>query len=113
MVERDLLHFANGSQKACSPIDSSGLQGSLQRFEDGVLIFSNFSLKNIKICNELLSKFATRLPRRTGFFLFLNKEFFELDNYAKDQGEYVDVYECRITEHGINWSLDNVLNGPI
>jgi hypothetical protein len=45
MVERDLLHFANGSQKASSTVDSTGLQGSLQRFEDGVLIFANFSLK--------------------------------------------------------------------
>jgi hypothetical protein len=45
VIERHLLHFANGSQKTSSSVDSSGLQRSLQGFEDGVLIFANFSIK--------------------------------------------------------------------
>ena len=94
VIERDLLHFANGSQKTSSSVDSSGMQRSLQGFEDGVLIFTNFSIKKkISILNLPSSYFHEwiwfNLDERV--FFFLNEKFFKLDNDAKDQGKYVDV----------------------
>ena len=49
MIEGNLLHFANGSQKACFSVNSSILQRSFQRTKNGVLIFTQFSTERTQL----------------------------------------------------------------